>query len=138
MCTGDLLAWELKVAFLILLFPLLIVVIWVLIIQMDKERVTQSLSEQGGKVIRITWRIFGHGWMSEASKNGGGNRIYEVEYTNMYGERRHVWAKTALWSGVYLAKDTGVGGAAGSGQPMSQEQKIAFLEEQLHNARRKG
>jgi len=109
--------------------------IWFLTIQLDKARVRAYIQARGQSVISVKWRLFGHGWLCEASKNGGGNRIYEVEYRDMYGSIHHVWAKTAMLSGVFLSQDKVVAHATSTGHPMTAEEKVALLEEELRKAR---
>lgn len=117
----------------VLIVPL-IVGVWVFIISLDKARVRKYLENNGHTAITVRWKLFGHGWLSEASKEGGGNRIYEVEYRDIYGNTHQVWAKTAMLSGVFLSKDR-ITAHATVGRPMTAEEKVAVLEEELRKMR---
>jgi hypothetical protein len=116
----------------------LVVSIWLLVTHLDKERVSAYLSERGNRVMSIRWRLFGRGWISEASKDGGGNRIYEVEYEDLYGAKHHVWVKTAMLSGVFLSEDEVLKQRTGHTHELTPEQKIAYLEEELRRTRSGG
>jgi hypothetical protein len=122
------------VEILFLIFVPLVVGVWALTITLDKARVRKYLEKIGHSAVTVRWRLFGHGWLSESSKEGGGNRIYEVEYRNVYGNTHHVWAKTAMLSGVFLSKDR-ITAHATVGRPMTAEEKVAFLEEELKKMR---
>ena len=122
-------------ALFIVFFVLLIVGLWVLTIHLDKDRVRKYIEHDGRQVLNIYWRLFGHGWLSESSKEGGGNRIYEVEYKDVYGNIHRVWCKTAMLSGVFLSKDKITSYATVSDRPMTADEKIAILEEELRRAR---
>jgi hypothetical protein len=117
------------------LFVGLIIGIWILVIRFDKARVTRYLGERGGSIQSIHLRIFGKGWMSEQRKDGGGNRIYEVEYRDDYGNLRHVWCKTAIWAGVFLTEDKIVTPAETGGRPLTAEEKVALLEDEVRRLR---
>ena len=120
---------------LFLLAVPLVIFVWVLIVHLDKNRVRRYIEQRGNIVVSITWRMFGHGWMSENHEDGGGNRIYEVEYNDLYGNLKHVWSKTAVMSGVFLSEDTVISIAKVEGRPMTAEEKVVLLEEELRKAR---
>lgn len=82
----------------------LILGVWYVVIVTDKARVRNHFEGEGCKIINISWRLFGHGWMAE-SHEGGGNRIYLVDYTDAAGNTKSAWCKTAWLGGVYLAGD---------------------------------
>ena len=105
----------------------LIFVGWFAVIVTDKARVRSYFENKGCKIINIAWRLFGHGWMAESSKEGGGNRIYMVDYTDDAGNTRSAWCKTAWLGGVYLADDRIVKpGPAGS--PLDKDLEIQRLK----------
>jgi hypothetical protein len=112
----------------------IIIAVWIICINLDKARVRTYLGNNGHSVTTVTWRLFGHGWLSESSKEGGGNRIYEVEYRDVYGNIHHVWAKTAMLSGVFLSKDR-ITAHSTVDPPMTAEEKVAILEEELRKLR---
>lgn len=112
----------------------IIVCVWVLVIALDKARVRNYLVNNGHTPVAVGWRLFGHGWLSEASKEGGGNRIYKVEYLDIYGNTHQAWAKTAMLSGVFLSQDQ-ITAHATVDRPMTAEEKVAILEEELRRAR---
>lgn len=126
---------EIFALFIPLIIPL-IVCAWMLIIVLDKARVRKYLQNNGHTTVAVRWRLFGHGWLSEASKEGGGNRIYEVEYFDVYGNTHQAWVKTAMLSGVFLSKDR-ITVHATVDRPMTAEEKIAVLEEELREMRGK-
>lgn len=121
--------------FAVLILVLCIVVCGAaLIIRLDKSRVRKHLQSTGCTPVYVHWKLFGHGWLSEISKDGGGNRIYEVEYLDIYGNTHHVWVKTAMLSGVFLSKDRIIA-YANVGRPMTAEEKVTVLEEELRKMR---
>ncbi len=120
---------------LFLVFVPLAIGLWVLSLNFDKNRVRKCIEANGHSVLSMRWRLFGHGWMSESSKDGGGNRIYEIKYRDVYGNTHHVWAKTAMFSGVFLSKDRITVHATTTGLPTSAEEKVAILEDELRKAR---
>lgn len=128
-------SWEVSVEALYYLFVPLFIGLWILTINLDKNRVCKYIEANGHSVLTVRWRLFGHGWMSESSKDGGGNRIYEVEYRDLYGNTHHVWVKTAMFSGVFLSEDKITVHATNAGHPMTAEEKVAMLEEELRKAR---
>lgn len=113
----------------------LVICLWALAIYLDKERVREYIEDNGHSVLSIHWTLFGHGWLSESSKEGGGNRIYEVEYRDVYGNTHHVWCKTAMLSGVFLSNDRIVSQATVSGRPLTPEEKVVILEAELRSLR---
>jgi hypothetical protein len=120
---------------LFFVFVPLIIGLWVLTINLDKDRVRKNIEANGHSVLTVHWKLFGHGWLSESSKGGGGNRIYEVEYRDVYRNTHRVWAKTAMLSGVFLSEDRIVVHATVAGGPMTAEEKVLVLEEELRKAR---
>ncbi|MHC5010938.1 MAG: hypothetical protein ACYTG6_08315, partial [Planctomycetota bacterium] len=46
----------------------------------DRQRIADYVRERGGRVVRIKWAPFGHGWFGDES-----NRIYEVTYDHARG-----------------------------------------------------
>jgi len=117
------------IALVALIVPL-IIGSWMLIINLDKARVRAYLENSGHSVVSLSWKLFGHGWLFESSREGGGNRIYEVKYRDVYGNIHHVWAKTAMLSGVFLSKDR-ITTRATTSRPMTAEEKAVVLEEAL-------
>lgn len=105
--------------------------IWAL----DRSRIKKYFSRRGEAVQSITWRIFGRGWLSESGKEGGGNRIYEVEYLDVYGNLKHVWCKTAMLSGVFLSDEKIIAHADVEGRELTAEEKVVLLEDQIRQLR---
>ena len=67
---------------------------------MDQDRVSQYVEERGGKFISADWAPFGPGWFGEKS-----DRIYQVRYLDRDGNEHEAYAKTSMWTGVYLTED---------------------------------
>lgn len=119
----------------IAILAILIISIWAGIIYLDKGRVNDYLTARGNTVVKITWELFGHGWLSESGKEGGGNRIYDVQYRDTYGSLHRVWCKTAMMSGVFLAEDKIIEMATIQGRQITAEDKVAMLEEEVRRLR---
>lgn len=67
---------------------------------LDHGRVRQYVEERGGKFISAAWAPFGPGWFGEKS-----DRIYQVRYFDHAGNEHEAYAKTSMWTGVYLTED---------------------------------
>jgi|WetSurMetagenome_2_1015567.scaffolds.fasta_scaffold02400_8 hypothetical protein len=113
---------------LFVLFAAIAFIVWILVTSTDKDRIKSHISKQGNKIISITLRPFGKGWAGEGE---GGNRIYEVIYIDKFGNKRHVWCKTSPFSGVYTTDDEIIEQAKIDGRPMTDEEKIALLEDEI-------
>lgn len=74
--------------------------LWVLGMNLDKNRITEYVRGRGGRVVSISWAPFGKGWFGE--KN---DRIYEVVYYDASGNQHFATCKTSFWSGVYWTDD---------------------------------
>lgn len=128
------------------IFLLLFVVAAVLTFRFDRKRIHEYIERRGARVVSTQWRLLGHGWMSEGQN---GNRIYEVEYRDAVGNLHRVWCKTAALSGVYTSEDRIIKRVAtlDDDEPVqaspeatpaheqSDDERIAFLEEELRKAR---
>lgn len=117
--------------FIFIIFPFIIFIFWFLVINLDKNRITKYLTNRGDSVTDITWKIFGKGWISESGKEGGGNRIYRIAYSDSYGNRKQAWCKTAMLSGVFITDENIVEPATVNGRVLSDAEKIALLEDEL-------
>ena len=104
---------------------------WFLIINLDKNRISKYLLNRGDSVVDIAWKIFGKGWISESGKEGGGNRIYKLTFTDTYGNRKQAWCKTAMLSGVFITDENIVEPAKVNGRVISDAEKVALLEDEL-------
>ena len=89
-------------ALILLLILVAILAILLFVVNLDKSRIAAHLQSKGFKFTGAQWRIFGHGWLGESSGEGG-NRIYRVSYLDVFGNAWEVWAKTRMFSGVYLS-----------------------------------
>jgi hypothetical protein len=90
-------------AIFIVLIPLAIIVAIVIRFAaggLDHDRVRQYVEERGGKLLTAEWAPFGPGWFGEKS-----DRIYEVRYFDVDGNEHQAYAKTSMWTGVYLTED---------------------------------
>jgi hypothetical protein len=67
---------------------------------LDHERVKSYVEQRGGRFISAEWAPFGPGWFGE--KN---DRIYQVRYYDLDGNEHEAYAKTSMWTGVYLTED---------------------------------
>lgn len=67
---------------------------------LDRERIKECIRSQGGRVLRIHWRLFGTGWYGSRNE-----RIYDVDYFAADQSRCRAIAKTSMMAGVYLTKD---------------------------------
>ena len=67
---------------------------------LDHDRVRKYVEQRGGKLIPAAWSPFGPGWFGE--KN---DRIYQVRYLDHDGNEHEAYAKTSMWTGVYLTED---------------------------------
>ncbi len=81
---------------------LFVMLLWLGVIHLDKERVRKHIEASRGTVTTIRWRPYKHGWTSDSLRYGDGNRIYEVYYIDLNGNSRHGWCKTSLLGGVGL------------------------------------
>ena len=90
----------------------------------DRQRISEYVEVRGGKVIETAWTPFGPGWLG-----GGGERIYEVRYSDHVGNIHEAFARTNMLSGVYLAEDRIVQHA----KPAIEEEEVRSLEDE--NAR---
>ncbi len=101
----------------------------------DKGRIAEYFEERGDTVLSISWcPFFGKGWYSEAGKESG-NRIYEVEFKDIYGNRKCAWCKTAMFSGVYVSDEVIIEPAQTDGRPLTAEEKVVLLENELRKLR---
>lgn len=116
---------------LFVLAVMLIVVIGIFVSIFDRKRVAKYFSNRGEVVLDITWKLFGKGWASEAGKEGGGNRIYKVTFTDIYGNKKQAWCKTAMLSGVYMTDEKIIEPAKVEGRIMSDAEKVALLEDEI-------
>src|SRR5436190_22999154 len=90
-------------AIFVVLIPLAIIVAIVIRFAaggLDQDRVRQYVEERGGKLITAEWAPFGPGWFGEKS-----DRIYEVRYLDVDRNEHLAYAKTSMWTGVYLTED---------------------------------
>lgn len=116
----------------VFVLPIIIIfLVWVLILNLDKSRITKYLTKRGDSVVDITWKIFGKGWLSEAGKESGGNRIYRLTFKDRYGNQQQAWCKTAMLSGVYITDEEIVEAAIVNGRELSDAEKVALLEDEL-------
>ena len=65
----------------------------------DKQRIRDEIEARGGRVISISWNLFGRGWMFEK-----GERHYEVVYRDSGGQVATTGCKTSFFTGVYWAE----------------------------------
>ena len=116
-------------AIFVVLIPLAIIVAIVIRFaagNLDQDRVRQYVEERGGKLISADWAPFGPGWFGE--KN---DRIYQVRYLDHDGNEHEAYAKTSMWTGVYLTEDRIVRYAK---TPVDQED-VESLEEENRRLR---
>jgi len=74
---------------------------WVLGNIMSHIRIHEYVkNNMGGTVIKVTWTLFGPGWLGEKDSS-----IYHVKYRAQNGEIRTCYCKTAILSGVYMTED---------------------------------
>lgn len=97
----------------------------------DRQRIRAHFEERGDKCLDITWKIFGKGWFSEYGEGGSGNRIYQVSFSDQYGNKKQAWCKTALFAGVFLTDEKIVEPVKVDGRDMTDAEKVVFLEDQL-------
>ncbi len=115
--------------FMFLLIPLAIIVAILFRFAaggMDNDRVRQYVEQRGGKLISAEWAPFGPGWFGE--KN---DRIYQVRYTDMDGNEHEAFAKTSMWTGVYLTEDRIVR----YGKPRVEVEDVESLEDENRRLR---
>ena len=93
---------------------------------LDQDRVSTYIEAQGGEMIDANWAPFGPGWFGE--KN---DRIYQVRYLDHDGNEHEAFAKTSMWTGVYLTEDRIVRYAKA---PVDQED-VESLEEENRRLR---
>lgn len=93
---------------------------------MDQDRVKQYVEERGGKFLSAEWSPFGPGWFGE--KN---DRIYQVRYLDHDGNEHEAYAKTSMWTGVYLTEDRIVHYA----KPPIDPEDVESLEEENRRLR---
>jgi hypothetical protein len=93
---------------------------------LDHDRVKQYVEERGGKLISADWAPFGPGWFGEKS-----DRIYQVRYRDVDGNEHEAYAKTSMWTGVYLTEDRIVAYAS----PPVDTQDVESLEEENRRLR---
>jgi len=74
--------------------------IWVFSMSLDKERITDYIRQQGGRIVSINWAPFGKGWFGEKEE-----RIYEVVYYDQAGHQHFATCKTSKWTGVFWTED---------------------------------
>ena len=67
---------------------------------MDQSRVREYVEARGGEFIDASWAPFGPGWFGEKS-----DRIYQVRYLDRDGNEHEAYAKTSMFTGVYLTED---------------------------------
>jgi hypothetical protein len=102
---------------------------------LDHDRVRQYVEERGGKLISADWAPFGPGWFGEKS-----DRIYQVHYVDVDGNKHEAYAKTSMWTGVYLTEDRIVEYAKAPVDPEdveSLEEENRRLREELARLKRK-
>jgi hypothetical protein len=90
-------------AFFVVLIPIGIIVAIVIRFAaggLDQDRVRQYVEQRGGKLLTAEWSPFGPGWFGEKS-----DRIYQVRYLDVDGNEHEAYAKTSMWTGVYLTED---------------------------------
>lgn len=101
----------------------------------DQDRVKQYIEQRGGKLIAADWAPFGPGWFGEKS-----DRIYQVRYLDLDGNEHEAFAKTSMWTGVYLTEDRIVKYSKAHGDPEeidSLEAENRRLREELARLKRK-
>jgi hypothetical protein len=121
--------------YVLLGFIPLIMVAWYVTIRFDKARIRSYMEERSHVTLWTKWRPFGHGWLAESHRDGGGNRIYRVCYRDVYGNIHEAWVKTAFFGGVYMSQDEIVEQAMVQDRPMTDAEKVAILEMELARAR---
>lgn len=67
---------------------------------MDSTRIKHYIERRGDKIITMSWRPFGPGWLM--TKDG---RIYLIRYRDRFGNVREAYCKTSGWTGVYFTED---------------------------------
>jgi hypothetical protein len=88
----------------------------------DRKRISHEILAQGGKVVSITWRLFGLGWIGDSS-----DRIYQVVWIDRFGYRREASCKTSTLSGVYFNE---------ANPPPPQERSVLVAEAERDVLRR--
>lgn len=72
--------------------------------KIDRHRIRGYLRKRGSELHRARWSPFGPGWFGERNA-----RIYKIQYTDSEERLHFAFAKTSLFSGVYLTRDTVIG-----------------------------
>jgi hypothetical protein len=87
------------------LFLMTIVVLWLVMVHIDKVRIRRHFHTSSQIILSIRWSPVHHQWTSDALRFGDGNRIYFVQYLDSSGQRQQAWCKTGLLNGVALEPD---------------------------------
>lgn len=66
----------------------------------DEGRIGRYITERGGKLLDCSWAPFGPGWFGENV-----SRIYRITYRDTVGNVHEAYARTSLFSAVYLTND---------------------------------
>lgn len=69
--------------------------------RLDRQRIRDHVEDSGGKVLGISWNLFGRGWFGSRNE-----RIYEVSYRAKNGRTVEATCKTSMLSGVYWTSDS--------------------------------
>lgn len=75
---------------------------FIAMIWLDRRRIAEEVAALGGKVVDITWEVFGPGWIGD-----GSHRLYSVTYRDIDGVEQTQFCKTSLLSGVYFTPISG-------------------------------
>jgi hypothetical protein len=78
---------------------------------LDGKRIKRHIAQQGWKLLSYGWDPLGPGWFGERD-----SRIYQLYYRDKIGNVHHAHVKTSMLSGIYLANDSIVQKAPGTGQ----------------------
>jgi hypothetical protein len=73
---------------------------WIFSRSGNSERIKTYIEDRGGEVLFDDWQPFGKGWFGES-----GESIYKIKYRDVDGDIHECWAKTSLFTGVYLSDD---------------------------------
>jgi hypothetical protein len=67
----------------------------------NRNNVEKYIESKGGELISQEYAPYGKGWLGEDR-----NRIFKISYRDKQGNLHESWAKTGVFSGVYLSDDT--------------------------------
>lgn len=73
---------------------------WIFSRSGNSDRIKNYIEDRGGEVLLDDWQPFGKGWFGES-----GESIYKIKYRDVDGNIHECWAKTSLFTGVYLSDD---------------------------------